>query len=104
MLNFERKDEPLYYQDVVQISTESKPKDGWDMAFVECGNSIGDGKDYEILTHSLHGDEVPEELQDAKTTAELIVDLLNLYYSGRLRQVPFKDPNQEYLFAEEHER
>jgi hypothetical protein len=102
MLNFERKDNPLYYQDVLQVSTKDKPKDGWIIAGIECGNSAEDGKDYAgIVTHSLHGDEVPDELQDAKDTAELIVELVNLYYSGRLRQVPFKDPKQEYLFKED---
>ena len=52
--------------------------DGW----LQCsfGNSGIDGNDYVLTTHYLKADEVPEQMQDAKTACELMANLLNKHF------------------------
>lgn len=52
--------------------------DGW----MQCsfGNSSIDGNDYVLTTHYLKVDEVPEQMQDAKTACELMASLLNKHF------------------------
>jgi hypothetical protein len=65
------------------------------------GNSSIDDEDQNlsIATNHLHGDEVPEELLDAKTTAELMAKLLNFYFKGFLF---VGNPDQLELFKTAH--
>ena len=59
---------------------------GHDWLVATVGNSSEDGKDYYVTTDRLHGDQIPEPLQDAKTTAELIVELLNNHFKVKHRK------------------
>jgi hypothetical protein len=61
-------------------SVVSKKDDGW----MQCnfGCSSIDSKDYVLTTHYLKADEVPEEMNDAKTASEMVAGLLNAYYMG----------------------
>lgn len=61
-------------------STTPIKDDGWLQCHFGC-SSI-DTQDYVVTTHYLKGDEVPEEMNDAKTASELIAGLLNAYYNG----------------------
>lgn len=58
----------------------SKDADGWFLA--STGNSGIDNQDYCIDTNSLHADEVPSACNDAKTFAQLVAGLLNVFYNG----------------------
>jgi len=55
--------------------------DGWMLA--HCGKSTIDNKDWLIDTNSLHGDEIPNACNDAKTFSQLVSGLLNLYYNNK---------------------
>src|SRR6185369_9473233 len=56
-----------------------KNDDGWTQGVF--GNSQVDGKDYTLTTHCLHGDEVPEVMNDSKSATEFIAGLLNAYFN-----------------------
>jgi len=64
-----------YFKSVV-----TKKDDGW----MQCsfGRSGIDGNDYTLTTHYLKADEVPDEMNDAKTATEFMAGLLNAYYNG----------------------
>lgn len=65
---------------------------GDDWLLATLGNSSDDGKDYYVttdrLTDRLHGTDIPDELCDAKSTAELIVTLLNDHFTKRKHPAP----------------
>ena len=45
------------------------------------GNSCIDDLDYVLTTECLHGDQVPEIMQDAKNASHFIAGLLNCYFN-----------------------
>ena len=60
--------------------TVEKAMNDWPLGFY--GSSISDNNDYAICTHYLKADEVPEILQDSKTTSQFIAGLLNAYFKN----------------------
>jgi hypothetical protein len=72
-----------------------------------------DNKDYHLTTNHLKGDEVPNEMMDAKESSEMAAGLLNAWYAsvdcskmspeqimamGRIDPDEINDPNQTTLF------
>ncbi len=92
-------------------SVTSEKDNGW----MQCsfGHSGIDSNDYVLTTHYLKADEVPNEMNDAKSASQMIAGLLNAYYMGiNVQQVPVEkilamgvieeedsyNPNQKPLF------
>lgn len=46
------------------------------------GRSCSDNIDYHLTSNSLKADEVPDIMQDAKTSSEFVAGLLNAYFAG----------------------
>jgi len=82
-----------YAQNMVKVGINDDGSD-WPLAY-NTGNSAEDLNDYSIVANHLHASDIPDELTDAKDTAELIVKLLNLYFRGMLF---VGDPAQLNLF------
>ena len=89
----------------------SKKDDGWMQCSFGCSGI--DGNDYVLTTHYLKADEVPNEMNDAKTASEMIAGLLNAYYAsvdvslmepeairkmGVIEEEDSHNPNQKALF------
>ena len=83
-----------YRQDMFHVAVNDEMGEDWDIMF-STGCSNEDDNDYSIATNHLHCDEIPEEVIDAKGTAELVVKLLNYYLKGYLF---VGDPDQVELF------
>lgn len=62
----------------VKSTTVEKSTNDWPLGFYGC--SCIDNKDYAIATHYMRSDEVPEILQDAKTTSQFVAGLINAYF------------------------
>ena len=61
-------------------SVTQEKDNGWMQCSFGC-SSI-DSNDYVLTTHYLKADEVPDEMNDAKTASEMVAGLLNAYYMG----------------------
>lgn len=61
-------------------SVITKKDDGWPQCHFGCSGI--DSNDYVLTTHCLKGDEVPNEMNDAKTASQMVAGLLNAYYFG----------------------
>lgn len=61
-------------------STTPAKDNGWMQCSFGCSGI--DGNDYVLTTHYLKGDEVPSEMNDAKTASQMVAGLINAYYSG----------------------
>lgn len=46
------------------------------------GRSVVDNIDYHVTSNHLKADEVPDIMQDAKTSSEFVAGLLNAYFAG----------------------
>jgi len=61
-------------------SVTNKNDDGWMQCSFGCSGK--DSKDYVLTTNHLKSEEVPDEMNDAKTASEMVAGLLNAYYTG----------------------
>ena len=59
-----------------------KTADGYGLPLGYYRCSCIDNTDYYIESHFLKADEIPNAMQDAKTSAELVAGLLNAFYKG----------------------
>lgn len=80
----------IYKQDLFHIRKNEEIGEDWFILW-NSGNDSVDNNDYAISTDHLKSDEIPEEVQLAGETAELMVKLLNLYFKGLLY---IGDPDQ----------
>ncbi len=74
-------------RNVVKAVALTKDNAGDDWPIADCGNEGGAGN-WWIVTDHLHADEVPPELTDAKSAAELITRLLNEWWRDRCPDCP----------------
>lgn len=62
-----------------------KENDGRDWTIAYLGREAKDDKEYSITTNSVKGSELDYVSKGAKGDAELICELLNLYYNDKIK-------------------